>query len=106
MENKTFYPKSTFYLYKSSLSDKKYSIRQMETTKVVHFGAKGYDDYTKHHDEERKEQYLKRHHKNEDWTKQGINTAGFWSRWLLWNEESLHESIKDAEKRFDIDIIY
>jgi hypothetical protein len=100
MENKTF------YLYRSSSSDKKFSIRPLEGTKVVHFGAKGYEDFTKHKDEERKKLYLERHQKNEDWTKQGILTPGFWSRWLLWNKPSLSESIEDVEDRFNVDIIF
>jgi hypothetical protein len=100
MENKTF------YLYKSSHPDKKYAVRTLSSAKVVMFGAKGYEDYTKHKDEDRKKLYLERHKENETWTKEGIMTPGFWSRWLLWNQPSLRESIKDMENRFDIDIIY
>lgn len=100
MDNKTF------YLYKSNKEGKKYAIRSIHKTKTIHFGAKGYDDYRHHLDKERKDAYLARHEKNEDWTKSGIETSGFWSRWLLWNKETLEESIKDCEKRFDIDIIH
>ena len=100
MENKTF------YLYRSTVKDKKFAVRTLESTKTVLFGAKGYEDYTKHKDEKRKEMYLNRHQKNEDWTKSGIMTPGFWARWLLWNKETLGESISDIEERFNIDIIY
>lgn len=100
MENKTY------YLYKSTHPDKKFAVRTLNSSKVVMFGAKGYEDYTKHKDEERKKSYLDRHEKNEKWAKDGIDTAGFWSRWLLWNKPSIRESIEDIESRFGIDVIY
>ena len=33
-------------------------------------------DYTKHKDKERKDLYVDRHNKNEDWTNSGVKTAG------------------------------
>ena len=54
----------------------------------VHFGAKGMSDFTVHHDEERRKSYLARHAAGgQDWGDKG--TAGFWSRWLLWEKRSL-----------------
>lgn len=41
----------------------------------------------------------------ENWTKSGIDTAGFWSRWVLWNKPTLAASVADTEHRFGIDII-
>lgn len=76
-----------------------------KTKRTVHFGQKGSSDYTINKDKERKQRYLDRHRKREDWTKKGINTAGFLSRWLLWNKPTLEESIKDVEKRFNINIL-
>ena len=38
--------------------------------------------------------------KNEVWSKSGIDTAGFWSYWLLWNKPSIKESYEDIKKRF------
>lgn len=70
--------------------------------KKVNFGAKGYSDFLKHKDVERKRRYILRHKKKEDWT--DPLTAGFWSRWLLWNKSTIELSIKDIEKRFDITI--
>ena len=55
---------------------------------------------TQHKNEGRKNRYILRHEKNEDWGKSGINTAGFWSRWLLWNKPSIKESYEDIKKRF------
>ena len=66
----------------------------------VSFGAAGYSDYTKHKDKERKQRYIDRHKNNENWGKSGINTAGFWSRWLLWHLHTIKESYNDIKKRF------
>ena len=71
-----------------------------KTEKKVYFGAAGYSDFTKHKDEERRQRYIQRHEKNEDWSKSGIDTAGFWSRWLLWNKTTIKESYEDIKKRF------
>ena len=75
-----------------------------KSKKTIHFGAKDYSDYTKHKDPERKERYITRHKKKENWTKSGIESAGFWSRWILWNKPSFKGSITDTEKRFNINI--
>jgi hypothetical protein len=91
-------------LAKSTRAVKKYMVKVDD--KIVHFGAKGYEDFTTHGDESRKERYLARHKTNEDWTKSGIDTAGFWSRWLLWNKPTIKESVKDIEKRFGVKISY
>jgi hypothetical protein len=55
----------------------------------VDFGARGYQDYTMHKDPNRREQYIARHKAREDWTRRGLKTAGFWSRWLLWEKTSI-----------------
>ena len=67
---------------------------------ILHFGAAGYEDYTQHGDEKRKASYLARHEARETWTLQGVKSAGFWARWLLWNKLSLSASIADVNKRF------
>ena len=68
--------------------------------KTVHFGQKGASDFTLHKDPERKERYINRHKKNEDWTRSGINTSGFLSRWILWNKKSVEASVDDLNKRY------
>ena len=68
--------------------------------KTVHFGATGYHDFTTSKDEKRKASYLARHKTAEDWTLAGIESAGFWARWVLWNKPSLSASIKDINQRF------
>jgi hypothetical protein len=69
---------------------------------TIQFGAKGYTDYTLSQDNEKKKNYISRHKDREDWTKNGIYTAGFWSRWLLWNKPTIASSLKDIKKRFDL----
>lgn len=74
-----------------------------ETTKrnnTVKFGAVGYDDYTTTKDEERKKLYIARHEKRENWGKTGINTAGFWSKHILWNKKTISGSVADMKKMF------
>lgn len=74
--------------------------------KTVHFGASSYQSYEVHKDPERKKRYENRHKSRENWSKSGIKTAGFWSKWILWNKPSLRGSIKDTENRFNIKIVY
>lgn len=65
----------------------------------VSFGATGYEDYTMHNDKKRKKNYIARHSVNEEnWD--NIASAGFWSRWLLWNKKTIEDSAKDIENRF------
>jgi len=89
-----------YYPYKNDKPNKKYYIIT-NNNKKVYFGASGYSDYTIHKDEARKQRYINRH-KNEVWTKSGIDTAGFWSRWLLWNLQTIKDSYNDIKRRFNI----
>ena len=82
---------------------KRYKITTPEG-KNIQFGSRAHENFTIHGDETRKTAYLKRHAKNENWTKSGIDTGGYWARWLLWNEPTIEASIKDIEKRFRIKI--
>ena len=82
---------------KSKNKDKKYDAR-IDGKKTVSFGAAGMSDFTKHKDPERKQRYLNRHKKNENWN--NPTTAGYLSRWILWNKPTITESIRDTNKRF------
>ena len=88
-----------YYPYKSDKPDKKYYIITNKNKKV-YFGAAGMSDYTIHKDEARKQRYMNRHQKNENWN--DINTAGAWSRWLLWNKPSIRASYSDIKSRFNL----
>lgn len=92
-------------MYKLSQSprlDKKYMVITPDG-KTIHFGARGYSDYTIHKDKIRRERYILRHVKNENWN--NYNTPGFWARYLLWNKPTISQSIRDMENRFGIGII-
>jgi hypothetical protein len=69
-------------------------------TRTTHFGAEGMSDYTKNRDIDRKQKYLKRHRRNENWT--SPMTAGALSRWILWNKETRGASISDYKRRFNL----
>jgi hypothetical protein len=54
-----------------------------------------------HHDKKRRENYIKRHEKNEDWN--NPMTAGALSRFLLWGPSTnLHTNIHLFKKRFGL----
>ena len=67
-------------------------------TKVVSFGQKGADDYTKTHDTEQRARYLKRHSNNENSYKK--DSPGALSRWILWGEStSLMKNIQNYKNK-------
>ena len=81
----------------SQRSDKKYKA-VIDNNKIVHFGSRGASDFTLHKSEERKQRYMNRHRKNEDWT--DPKTAGFYAKNILWNKPTIQGSIKDTNQRF------
>ena len=78
----------------------KYTAIFSDPKKTTHFGALGYDDFTKTKDVAQKEAYLARHKKRENWDMP--TSAGALSRWILWNEPTLRASIADFKKRFNL----
>ena len=88
-----------YYPYPANDGKHKYYIITKSGRKIS-FGAVGYSDFTKHKDEDRKQRYINRHRNKENWTKSGIDTAGFWSRWLLWNKPSIKDSYNDIKSRY------
>lgn len=102
--------------YKLFLSDKpskKYLIITPENKKV-YFGQMGYGDYLIWNREKgadfadkKQKAYVARHSKmGEDWTKSGIDTPGWWARYLLWEKDkrTLDDAIKNIEDKFKIKI--
>jgi hypothetical protein len=92
--------KTVVYLKKSNKQNKKFMV--FVNGKTIHFGAKGMSDYTIHKDKDRMKRYCDRHKKRENWTKKGIKTAGFWSKWLLWNKPTLNGSKKNNSTKFNV----
>jgi Tfp pilus assembly protein FimT len=91
--NKKYFP------YKSDRPDKKYFIITNDNKKI-YFGQASASDFTLHKDEARKQRYINRHKKNENWNNK--DTAGFWSRWLLWEKPTIKESYEYIRKKFNI----
>ena len=73
--------------YKSD--DKKYYTITNDNKKI-YFCQASASDFTLHKDEARKQRYINRHKKNENWNNK--DTACFWSRWLLWEKPTIKES--------------
>ena len=99
--------KTVAYLQKSDKKDKKFKVTIVKPgnkNKTVYFGASGYSDFTKHKDKERMKRYDSRHKSRENWTKSGITTAGFWSKWILWSKPSLASAKAYTAKKFNITI--
>ena len=66
---------------------------------IISFGAAGYEDFTIHKDNKRRENYIKRHG-NEDWSRHNVESAAWLSRWLLWEKSNLSEAIKHANTMY------
>ena len=80
--------------YKAILYDKD------NKTKTIYFGSAGASDFTKHRDEKRKQRYISRHKKRENWSVP--DTAGSLAKHILWNKPTLRASIEDYKKRFNL----
>jgi len=69
-------------------------------TKTVSFGQAGALDFIKTKDESRRLRYLNRHRRREDWN--DPLTAGFWSRWYLWEKPTRQEAEKNIRSKFHL----
>lgn len=89
---------------KDTTTSKKYKAefydKDNKKIKTTRFGADGYSDYTKHKDKKRKERYIERHKKNEDW--KDPTKAGTLSRFILWNKPTLQASITSYKNKFNL----
>ena len=90
MNEKIYYP------YPSTDKKHKYFIIT-SSGKKVRFGAKGYEHYTEGHlDKTRKQSYLDRHEKRENWD--DFNSAGAWSAKFLWEYPTYKEAYQKIKK--------
>ena len=79
---KEIYPGEEFEFKISGRKNKKYAIRgDFTNNKWVHFGDMRYKDYSKHNDEERKNNFLNR---NWRWASKPKHTPAYLSFWALW----------------------
>ena len=70
-------------------------------TKHTHFGATGYLDYTTGNSAERRQEYMRRHHK--DLETNDPTRAGFLSYHILWGSStSMERNIAEFKRRFHL----
>jgi len=90
-----------FEIKVSKKKNKKYDA--IVGNKIISFGAKGYSDFTDNNyvdPYKKREQYINRHRKNEDWS--SVN-AGSLSRYILWGDsKDINKNIRDYKKRFNL----
>ena len=68
-------------------------------TKTVHFGASGYEDYTQHHNKDRRVLYRQRHEKD---LKGDPMRAGYLSYYILWgNNVNMQSNIRSFKNKFN-----
>jgi len=68
-------------VYESSRKDKKYMLYDPYVGRMVHFGSAFYEDYTKHKDEKRRQNFLNR---NKAWKNRYLYSPAYLSYTLLW----------------------
>ena len=86
---------------KDSPRNSKRFVAQFPDHPPVHFGQKdpATGTYIDHKDKKKRELYIARHKKNEDWT--DAHSAGALSRYILWGPTtSLEKNIRLYKKRF------
>ena len=91
------------YIKTSTRTNKKYDLLDGDKKYILSFGDDRYSDFTLHKNPQRQANYLSRHGK-EDWSANNVISSAFMSRWLLWGKPSLTESIRDVNKRFNINV--
>ena len=72
-------------LVPSTRKNKRFKIVFSEPKTIIHFGQRGGNTYIDHQDDLKRENYLKRHMVNEDWSE--VN-PGSLSSFLLWGPSS------------------
>ena len=103
--------KTKVEIMKSKYPNKKFTIilyypDDGKKRKTLQIGQAGAEDVTLGASETKKNSYIKRHQAKENHGISGIATRGFWAKNLLWNKPTITESIKDIEKKFNLDIVY
>jgi hypothetical protein len=87
----------------SPIDGKKWRAVFRDGDKMTHtdFGASGYEDYTQHHDKERRRLYKERHSKDLD--TRDPTRAGFLSYYILWGDSTdIRRNISSYKKRFSL----
>ena len=87
-------------LVESSRKGKRFMATFEDPKRTIHFGSKTGSTYIDHHDKVKRENYIKRHEVNENWSE--VN-AGSLSRYLLWGKsKDIDSNLIRFVKRFDL----
>ena len=85
-----------YYPYPSDKPNKKFYV-YTKSGKKIYFGDANYEHYTQGHlDEKRKNNYIKRHSRNEDFN--NPDSAGFWSFRFLWLYRTYNKAYTEINK--------
>jgi hypothetical protein len=91
----------------SSKADKKFMAEfydsKEDKKKIIHFGAKGYSDFTLSKDAEKAELYRKRHARDllTEKGKTGMS-PGALAYWVLWSSPSMAQGIKNFKSQYKL----
>ena len=85
----------------SNRKDKRYKV--MYDNKVIHFGSREGRTYIDHGDDNKKKAWLARHSKLSNFDDD--TKPSFWSRWLLWHEKDIKNSMKYIGKMIDRTVV-
>ena len=75
-----------------------------DSAKTLKIGSRAHESFPDHKDEARKLRYIGRHRPREDWSADGVNTAGFWARAILWNLPTVRESAKKTGQQLGVPV--
>lgn len=81
-------------------------VARFDDGSVVHFGAEGYDDFTRYWRRDpslarqKRRLYVARHHPREDWT--DPTRPGTLARYLLWEKPTIGEAVRAYRRRFSL----
>ncbi len=112
-------------LERSNMKSKKWMVTIYNKNQMpvhINFGARGYQDFTTlrgtpAENEQRRQAYIARHGKrviktkyHTRWTERAEDwhspwTAGFWARWLLWEQPSIELAKQNITRMFGIEFI-
>ena len=84
-------------IQESNRKHKKYQATDGRTT--VHFCDNRFEDFTHHHNEQRKKNYISRHGKEDHSVSNALSPA-FLARHVLWSEKSVPESVRKLNKKY------
>ena len=96
--------KKVYVLKKSKRKGKRFVLAMPDEKHQHHFGSDIGITYVDGRTDSEKRAWIARHRQNKNYN--NPHSGIYWARHLLWNKESLKQSIKDMEKKLNIKIVY